>query len=233
MNSISIKRVSVEKSDRNVLDGLDIELPSGVAIGLLGPSGSGKTTLMRSIAGLQKLNTGEIKIFQQAAGTKALRKVISYSTQAASVYNDLTSEENLNFYASLHKVNERSVSEILELVKLTKVKKQLARTLSGGERTRLALATALVGAPDLIILDEPTVGLDPVLRKELWQIFRHLTSSGKTLLISSHVMDEAENCDFIVLMRDGKFIAKGSAAELKAMTGKEEMEEVFISLVKS
>ena len=126
-----------------------------------------------------------------------------------------------------------SIQEILDLVQLNQVKNQLAKTLSGGEKTRLALGTALVGAPELIILDEPTVGLDPILRKQLWQIFKELNKKGKTLLISSHVMDEAENCDHIFMIRDGKIIASGNTSELKSRTGLGNMEDVFISLVKS
>ena len=233
MNSIELKSVAVAKEGRRILNSLTFDFPQKAAIGLLGPSGSGKTTLMRSIAGLQKLVEGEIRIFELKAGSKELRDRISYSTQSSSLYNDLTCIENLEFYAALYKDNEFSISEILEMVELTKVKNQLAKTLSGGERTRLALATALVGAPDLIILDEPTVGLDPVLRRELWNIFRKLVASGKTLLISSHVMDEAENCDYIYLMRDGSIIASGTTSELMKKTNQTDMENVFISLVQS
>ena len=233
MDSIEIKEVNVFKDKRKILDTLNLNLPRGVAIGLLGPSGSGKTTLMRSIAGLQKLNSGSITIFGISAGSKELRSRITYSTQSASLYNDLTCLENLKFYASLYPKNDLSVVEILKLIELNQIKNQLARTLSGGERTRLALGTALVGSPDLIILDEPTVGLDPVLRQELWAIFRKLTSDGKTLLISSHVMDEADNCNYIYLVREGKIIASGKPSDLKSKTGKANMEDVFISLVKS
>lgn len=233
MNSIVISNVTVVKSKRKILDSLNLELPKGRAIGLLGPSGSGKTTLMRAIAGLQQIQSGNIEVLGQPAGSAKLREKISYSTQSASVYNDLTCEENLRFYASLYPTNERTIADLIEMVKLDKVRNQLAKSLSGGERTRLALATALVGAPDLMILDEPTVGLDPLLRKDLWQIFKELTNQGKTLLISSHVMDEAVNCDYILLLRDGQVIAQGSSVELFKSTGKSDMEEVFISLVKS
>jgi ABC-2 type transport system ATP-binding protein len=233
MNSIELYSVSVLKQNRRILNSLTFDFPKGAAIGLLGPSGSGKTTLMRSIAGLQKLNSGEIKVLSITAGSKPLRTKISYSTQSASLYNDLTCLENLNFYSSLYPENQIPIADILEMVELTKVRKQLARTLSGGERTRLALATALVGNPELVILDEPTVGLDPVLRKDLWEIFKKLVKTGKTLLISSHVMDEAENCDYIYLMREGEIIANGTTDDLKKRTNQHDMENVFISLVNS
>ena len=233
MNCIEIENLGVEKSKRKILNSLSLVIPNSKSIGLLGPSGSGKTTLMRSIMGLQKITEGKISILGFEAGSKDLRNKISYSTQSASLYLDLTCIENLEFFSSLFDENELSIQEILDLVQLNQVKNQLAKTLSGGEKTRLALGTALVGAPELIILDEPTVGLDPILRKQLWQIFKELNKKGKTLLISSHVMDEAENCDHIFMIRDGKIIASGNTSELKSRTGLGNMEDVFISLVKS
>jgi ABC-2 type transport system ATP-binding protein len=187
---------------------------------------------MRAIAGLQRITTGSISVLGVDAGDKLLREGISYSTQSASIYGDLTVDENLRFFASLHSDSEYAIDEILKLVDLLKNRKQLAEKLSGGERARLALATALVGKPQFIILDEPTVGLDPVLRKQLWGVFRMLTHQGKTLLVSSHVMDEAENCDHLILLRDGKVLAEGTVAELKSHSQKNEMEDVFISLVR-
>ena len=233
MNCIEIENLSVEKSKRKILNSLNLVIPNSKSIGLLGPSGSGKTTLMRSIMGLQKITEGKIRILGFEAGAKDLRNKISYSTQSASLYLDLTCIENLEFFSSLFDENELSIQEILDLVQLNQVKNQLAKTLSGGEKTRLALGTALVGAPELIVLDEPTVGLDPILRKQLWQIFKELNKKDKTLLISSHVMDEAENCDHIFMIRDGKIIASGNTSELKSRTGLGNMEDVFISLVKS
>jgi ABC-2 type transport system ATP-binding protein len=187
---------------------------------------------MRTIAGLQRITSGSVSVLGVSAGDKSLREAISYSTQDASIYGDLTVDENLQFFASLYFENEYAIDEILKLVDLVKNRKQLAEKLSGGERARLALATALVGKPGIIVLDEPTVGLDPVLRKQLWGVFRMLTHQGKTLLVSSHVMDEAENCDHLILLRDGKILAEGSVAQLKLDTEKDEMEDVFISLVR-
>ncbi|TSA20639.1 MAG: ABC transporter ATP-binding protein [Actinomycetales bacterium] len=232
MSTITLSALNIEKEKNEILHSISLEFPEGKIIGLLGPSGSGKTTILRSIVGLQRITSGSISVLNQPAGSKALRSQIAYSTQSASVYGDLTCTENIRFFASLFKENELSVTEILELVQLTKNRKQLAQTLSGGERSRLALATALVGNPKIIILDEPTVGLDPVLREELWGLFRRLCEKGKTLVVSSHVMEEAENCDHLILLRDGKILAEGTVSELKKITGKSDMDSVFITLVR-
>lgn len=200
-------------------------------VGLLGPSGSGKTTLFRGIVGVQQIHQGNITILGQPAGSKNLRDRIGYLTQSASIYSDLTCIENLQYFSRLLGQSDFSIQEVLELVGLTKNRKQLASSLSGGEWTRLALATALLGKPELLILDEPTVGLDPILRQDLWNLFHQLASQGKTLLISSHVMDEAERCDTIILFREGKVLEEGTPQELKVRTGMSDMESVFISLV--
>ena len=203
----------------------------GIITGLLGPSGSGKTTIFRSIVGVQKTQVGTITVLGQPAGAKDLRTRVGYFTQSASIYSDLTCLENLHYFARLLGDSEISVEEIIDLVDLRKNRKQIAASLSGGERARLALATALLGKPELLILDEPTVGLDPVLRRDLWNLFHRLADQGKTLLISSHVMDEADRCDTLFLLRNGKVLASGTPLGLKEEMGKNEMEEVFISLV--
>lgn len=203
----------------------------GIIAGLLGPSGSGKTTIFRSIVGVQQTHAGTITVLDQPAGAKDLRTRIGYFTQSASIYSDLTCLENLHYFARLLGDSEISVEEVIDLVDLRKNRKQIASSLSGGERARLALATALLGKPELLILDEPTVGLDPVLRRDLWDLFHRLADQGKTLLISSHVMDEADRCDILFLLRDGKVLASGTPQGLKEQTGKDEMEDVFISLV--
>lgn len=203
----------------------------GIITGLLGPSGSGKTTIFRSIVGVQETQVGTITVLGQPAGAKDLRTRVGYFTQSASIYSDLTCLENLHYFARLLGDSEISVEEIIDLVDLRKNRKQIAVSLSGGERARLALATALLGKPELLILDEPTVGLDPVLRRDLWNLFHRLADQGKTLLISSHVMDEADRCDTLFLLRNGKVLASGTPQGLKEEMGKNEMEEVFISLV--
>ena len=200
-------------------------------MGLLGPSGSGKTTLMRAIAGLQKIDGGEIRVLDLPAASKPLRQMIGYSTQSASVYSDLTCLQNIEYFASLYSINEKTPAEILADVDLIKNQHQMAGSLSGGEKARLALATTLVGSPQLLILDEPTVGLDPVLRVQLWELFNKLAAQGKTLLVSSHVMDEADSCQHLILLRDGRVLAQGTPAQLREKTGKSRMDEVFISLI--
>lgn len=200
-------------------------------MGLLGPSGSGKTTLMRAIVGLQKIDSGMITVLDLPAASKSLRQIIGYSTQNASVYPDLTCLQNVRYFASLYSHNEKTPQEILEDVDLSKKSHQMANSLSGGERARLALATTLVGTPELLILDEPTVGLDPVLRIQLWALFNKLAAQGKTLLVSSHVMDEADSCHQLILLREGRVLAVGTPVQLREMTGKNRMDEVFISLI--
>lgn len=229
--SIQISNLRVIRDEKVILPGLTMSIERGIIAGLLGPSGSGKTTIFRSIVGVQEIQAGRITVLDHPAGAKELRAKIGYLTQSASIYSDLTCLENLRYFARLLGDSEISVEEIIDLVDLRRNRKQLASSLSGGERTRLALATALLGKPELLILDEPTVGLDPVLRRDLWNLFRRLSNQGKTLLISSHVMDEADHCDILFLLRDGKVLASGAPGDLKQRSGKEEMEDVFISLV--
>jgi ABC-2 type transport system ATP-binding protein len=229
--AVQISNLSIVRDGKTIVSELDADVLSGKIVGVLGPSGSGKTTLFRSIVGVQQIHQGSITVLGQPAGSKNLRNRIGYLTQSASIYTDLTCLENLRYFSKLLGASDFSIQEILELVDLTKNRKQLASSLSGGERTRLALATALIGKPELLILDEPTVGLDPILRRDLWNLFHRLANQGKTLLISSHVMDEAERCDTIVLLREGKVLEEGTPSELKARTGKSDMESVFISLV--
>ncbi|MDP1719478.1 MAG: ABC transporter ATP-binding protein [Candidatus Nanopelagicaceae bacterium] len=229
--SVSISNLKVVRDKKTIIPNLSMSIGRGIVAGLLGPSGSGKTTIFRSIVGVQRTQAGTITVLDQPAGAKDLRTRIGYFTQSASIYSDLTCLENLHYFAHLLGDSEISVEEIIDLVDLRKNRKQIASSLSGGERARLALATALLGKPELLILDEPTVGLDPVLRRDLWDLFHRLADQGKTLLISSHVMDEADRCDILFLLRDGRVLASGTPQGLKEQTGKNEMEDVFISLV--
>ena len=229
--AIQCRRLNVKRGSNHILHDLDLDIPQGVIMGLLGPSGSGKTTLMRSIVGLQRIESGEISVLGRPAAGKALRHEIGYSTQSASVYSDLTCIQNIEFFAALYQKNEKSPAQILEEVDLSRNAHQMASSLSGGERARLALATTLVGSPQLLILDEPTVGLDPVLRLQLWRLFNSLAEQGKTLLVSSHVMDEADSCHQLILLRNGEVLAQGTPAELRTRTGESRMDDVFISLI--
>lgn len=229
--SVQITDLRVVRDGKTIIPDLTMSFERGIIAGLLGPSGSGKTTILRSIVGVQKTQAGTITVLNHPAGAKELRTKIGYLTQNASIYSDLSCLENLHYFARLLGDSEISVEEVIDLVDLGKNRKQMASALSGGERARLALATALLGRPELLILDEPTVGLDPVLRRDLWDLFHRLADQGKTLIISSHVMDEAERCDILFLLRDGKVLASGTPAGLKEATGKVEMDAVFIALV--
>ena len=229
--SIRIANLCVVRDGKTILSDLTMNIERGVIAGLLGPSGSGKTTILRSIVGVQETQAGTITVLDHPAGAKELRTKIGYFTQNASIYSDLSCIENLQYFARLLGDSEISIDEVIELVDLRKNRKQIASSLSGGERARLALATALLGRPELLILDEPTVGLDPVLRRDLWDLFHRLVDQGKTLLISSHAMDEADRCDILFLLRDGKVLASGNPTALKENSGKTGMEDVFISLV--
>jgi ABC-2 type transport system ATP-binding protein len=216
-----------------VVPELSLDIRSGVITGLLGPSGSGKTTLIRAIVGVQIVESGEISVLGEPAGSELLRRRIGYVTQAPSVYTDLTVRQNLDYFASILGVSKSRVAEAIDAVALGGHANQIVRTLSGGERSRVSLASALLGRPDLLVLDEPTVGLDPVLRRDLWNMFRELADGGTTLLVSSHVMDEADRTDDLVLVRSGRVVATGSPAELREETQTEDLEQAFLALAEA
>jgi ABC-2 type transport system ATP-binding protein len=233
MNSIEIQNLRVRRGARLVLPGISLTIGSGKVTGLLGPSGSGKTTLMRAIVGVQIVESGDVVVLGQVAGTPELRRRVGYVTQTPSVYADLTARENLRYFARIVDANPSRVDEVLETVSLERQADQVVRTLSGGERARVSLATALLGKPELLVLDEPTVGLDPLLRRDLWTTFHSLADDGVTLLVSSHVMDEADRTDEIVLMRDGRIIATGPPKDLLQRAHTDELEEAFIRLAEA
>jgi ABC-2 type transport system ATP-binding protein len=199
--------------------------------GLLGPSGCGKTTLLRSVVGVQILTGGSVTVLGLPAGDKALRDRVGYVTQAPSVYDDLTVRENLTFFARVLGVTPDEVDRCVALVDLARERDRVVARLSGGQRSRVSLAVALLGRPELLVLDEPTVGLDPVLRRDLWGLFHELADGGTTVFVSSHVMDEAERCDRLLLMREGTLIADETPAALLARTGCPDIEQAFLSLV--
>ena len=230
-SAISITDLTVIRDRNTILHEFNLEVQAEKILGLFGPSGSGKTTIMRSVVGLQRLTSGTISVLGIPAGDKALRSQVSYSTQDASIYRDLTCIENIDYFAALQDRSTTTTAEVLELVDLGKNRKQLAATLSGGERARLALATALVGKPEILILDEPTTGLDPLLRRDLWSLFHRLSAQGKTLIVSSHMMEEADHCDELVLLREGTILAQGTPSQLRHNAGIDNLESVFISLV--
>ena len=221
----------VVRGGREVLRGIDTVLPAGVITGLLGPSGSGKSTLMRTVVGVQRVTSGQVSVLGHPAGSPPLRRVVGYSTQQPAVYLDLTVAENLRYFAAVRGDDPADAGRVLELVGLTGHAHRLAGSLSGGELGRASLAVALLGDSRLLVLDEPTVGLDPVLRGELWDLFHRLAAAGATLLISSHVMDEASRCDQLLLMRDGAVLAQDSPDSLIRRTGAADMEQAFVRLV--
>src|SRR4051812_2271596 len=230
-DAIEISALRVVRGGNVVIDSLDLSVPVGQVVGLLGPSGSGKTTLMRAIVGSQVVQSGTVTVLGEPAGSPQLRRRIGYVTQAPSVYVDLTVHENLRYAASILRVDDSEVQRSLREVDLADKQKRTIGTLSGGERARVSLAIALLGSPDLLVLDEPTVGLDPVLRRDLWAMFRRLSDHGVSLLVSSHVMDEAARCDRLVLMREGGVLADATLDELLEQTEASDAEAAFLLLV--
>ncbi len=226
--AVLARDLHVRRGEIEALSGVSFTIATGRLTGLFGPSGSGKSTLIRAIAGVQADVEGELRVLDLPAGSAELRHELGYMTQAASVYEDLTVAENVRYFAHLRGAK---VGDVLERVGLHEQTHQLVRRLSGGQRARVSLAAALVGSPRLLLLDEPTVGLDPLLRRELWGLFGELASAGATLLISSHVLDEARHCDDLILLRDGNLVAQLTPAELVARTSTEDMDEAFVRLI--
>ncbi len=218
-DAISIGDLVVDRGGRRVLEDVSLAVPAGSITGLLGPSGCGKSTLMRAIVGVQIVASGNVTVLGEPAGSADLRRRVGYVTQAPSVYLDLSVGENLGYFARVLGTPADRVDEVVRTVGLAEESGRVVGSLSGGQRARVSLATALLNAPELLVLDEPTVGLDPVLRTELWADFRRLAKAGTTLLVSSHVMDEADRCDVIVLMRDGRILACEPREQLLARTG--------------
>lgn len=235
-SAVKIQNLSVVLSGKfEALKAIDVLLAEGRITGFIGPSGAGKTTLIRSIVGRQRLTSGSIAVFGLPAGSPQLREQLSYMTQESSVYTDLSARENLSYFATMFGIKRAAlkplVADILKTVDMTKQADQLASQLSSGQKQRLSLAAALIGFPKLMVLDEPTVGLDPVLRERLWKLFRQLADGGTTMIISSHVMEEAERCDDLLLLRDGRVLAQGSPQALCDQTGTKSVEQSFLKLV--
>ena len=230
-HAVEVRNLVVKRGANDVLHGLNCTIAPGEVTGLLGPSGSGKTTLMRCIVGVQKIRSGDVLVFGEPAGSPSLRHRIGYLTQAPSVYADLTVRENARYFASLFGVGAAQADKAVADVGLGAAAGQLVSTLSGGQRARASLACALVSEPDLLVLDEPTVGQDPVLRNELWDRFRALAQAGATIIVSSHVMDEASRCDRLLLIRDGDLIADDTPSAVRTSAGTDDLDEAFLRLV--
>ncbi|UYO96509.1 ABC transporter ATP-binding protein [Microbacterium sp. M28] len=230
-NAVEVVGLHVRRGRTPVFDGLDVAIPRGQITGLLGPSGCGKTTLMRSIVGVQRIASGTVTVLGEPAGARRLRTRVAYDTQGAAVYADLTVRQNLRYVARLLGAARSDVDRVIREVGLGDQAWQTVDSLSGGQETRVSLAMALLGSPELIVLDEPTVGLDPVLRAELWAMFRALSDRGVTLLVSSHVMDEALRCDRLLLMRAGRIIADTTPAALLADTQADDPDAAFLALI--
>lgn len=230
-SAVEISQLRVRRGSTHVFDGIDLAIPRGQITGLLGPSGCGKTTLMRTIVGVQKIASGEVVVLGEPGGSRQLRRRVAYGTQGAAVYGDLSVRQNLVYFAALLKAPRSDVDRVIDEVGLGPQSGQLVDSLSGGQATRVSLAMALIGSPEVVVLDEPTVGLDPVLRAELWRLFRELADRGVTLIVSSHVMDEALRCDRLLLMREGRIIADTTPAALLQDTGTADPEAAFLALI--
>lgn len=229
--AVVVDDLTVRRGDNLAVDAVSFTVRSGEVTGLLGPSGSGKTTLMRAVVGVQVLTVGGVQVLGEPAGSPALRTRVGYVTQAPSVYDDLSVAENVAFFARVLGVDVAEVDRVLRAVELDDRTADRVARLSGGQRSRVSLAVALLGSPELLVLDEPTVGLDPVLRRDLWALFHRLAAEGAAVLVSSHVMDEAERCDRLLLMRAGRVIADDSPAGLLERTGARDVEHAFLALV--
>jgi len=231
--AVRVAGLQVVRGGREVLRNLSLTIPQGYVTGLVGPSGCGKSTLIRSIVGTQIVAAGEVEVLGRPAGTSALRFEVAYMTQTPSVYGDLTVSENLQYFATVLGAPRSDVDRVINDVDLGGYTNHVVNALSGGQHSRVSLAAALLGSPKLLLLDEPTVGLDPVLRKQLWDLFARLADHGVTSLVSSHVMDEAARCHQVLLMRDGALLAYDSPKGLLARTGQADLNSAFLALVAS
>jgi len=230
--AIGVEDLVVKRGHRRVLHKFSCTVPAGSVTGLLGPSGSGKTTLMRAIVGVQIVESGKVTVLGKPAGHKDLRREIGYLTQDPSVYADLTVRENTRYFAALYGLSAKTADAAIRDVGLADHANQLVGDLSGGQHSRASLACAIVSQPKVLVLDEPTVGQDPVLRDELWHRFRAFAESGMTLLVSSHVMDEANRCDRLLLIREGELIADDSPAAVKQRAGTDDLDQAFLNLIR-
>lgn len=231
--AVTVSHLVVDRGARRVLHDLSFTVPPGQVTGLLGPSGSGKSTLLRALVGVQVIRSGQVTVLGRPAGSAPLRFRVGYVTQAPSVYADLTVRENARFFAALVGVGRTAADQAVADVGLGGAAGQLVADLSGGQRGRVSLACALLARPEVLVLDEPTVGLDPLLRAELWEQFSALATAGTTLLVSSHVMDEAGRCDRLLLLREGRLLADSTPGDLRDQTGTPDLEDAFLRLIRA
>lgn len=230
-DGIVVEHLRVVRGGREVLPDLTVRVPAGQVVGLLGPSGGGKSTLMRAVVGVQVVQSGTVTVLGEPAGSAGLRHRVGYLTQAPSVYGDLTVRDNVRYIAAVLGVGAGAADAAVAAVDLTSHAGVRVDALSGGQRSRASLACALVGDPEVLVLDEPTVGLDPVLRRDLWAIFRDLAAGGRTVLVSSHVMDEAVRCDRLLLLHQGRILSDSTLPGLLERTGAADAEQAFLALV--
>lgn len=231
--AVVVDGLRVVRGGRLALSDVTVTIPSAQVVGLLGPSGSGKSTLIRAVVGVQKIASGEVTVLGSPGGSASLRRRVGYVTQNPSVYDDLTVTENVRYFGALVGAGPDAARDAIVAVDLTDHADRRVAKLSGGQRSRVSLASALVGRPDLLVLDEPTVGLDPVLRRDLWNLFNRLAAAGTSLLVSSHVMDEAIRCHRLLLLREGELLADTTPADLLAETGAADAEAAFLQLIES
>lgn len=230
--AVDIRSLRVVRGHRVALDRVSVQVARGAITGILGPSGCGKTTLMRSVVGTQIIADGSVNVLGRPAGSAELRHRVGYVTQDATIYNDLRVIDNVRYFAALYGTGGQAADEAVDAVGLADHRSEFGANLSGGQRTRASLACALVAHPELLVLDEPTVGLDPVLRVDLWQRFDELARGGTTLLVSSHVMDEADHCGDLILLRDGRLLAHSTPEQLRRDTGCTSLEEAFLFVIR-
>ena len=231
--AITASELLVRRGGKAILPSISLGIRRGVVTGLLGPSGSGKTTLMRAIVGVQVVARGNVTVLGRPAGHPELRQRVAYVTQSPAVYPDLTVAENLRYFVRVLGAAAPRVDAVITTVGLERQAGQVVRTLSGGERSRASLAIGLLAEPEVLVLDEPPVGLDPSLRIELWSAFHELAGAGSTVLVSTHVMDEAVRCDELVMMRQGHIVATGAPSSLLERTGAIDIEQAFLALAAS
>ena len=231
--AVEVHDLVVCRGGKRVLPGISVTVRSGAVTGLVGPSGSGKTTLIRAIVGVQIIHGGQVLVLGRPAGTPELRRRVAYVTQSPSVYGDLTVVENMRYFARIMGVPRARVEAVITTVGLAAHASQVVRTLSGGERARVSLAVALLAEPEVLVLDEPTVGLDPVLRRHLWQTFHTLAERGAAVLVSTHIMDEADRCDDLILMREGRIVACAPPPALRQQTQTQDLESAFLALAEA